>query len=88
MGYAGICPPNVQNNSDDHFHSVSINQMWNLIQTSATCAVTTSTGNTAPIITPGADYSIPKSTPFVLKGIASDVDANDNFNANVMGMLT
>ena len=82
MGYAGICSPNVQSNSDDHFHSVSINQMWNLIQSSATCAVTTSTGNTVPTITPGADYFIPKSTPFVLKGIASDVDTNDNLSYN------
>ena len=82
MGYAGICPPNVQSNSDDHFHSVSINQMWNLIQSSATCADATSTGNTAPVITPGSDYSIPKSTPFVLKGVASDVDANDNLSYN------
>jgi len=29
MGYAGICAPNVQNNSDDHFHTVSIAEMWN-----------------------------------------------------------
>ena len=82
MGYAGICPPNVQNNSDDHFHSVSITEMWNKIQTSASCAVTTSTGNSAPVIVESEDYSIPKSTPFVLRGNASDVNSNNVLSYN------
>ena len=29
MGYAGICSPNVQNNSDDYFHAISIEEMAN-----------------------------------------------------------
>ena len=82
MGYAGICAPNVQNNSDDHFHSVSITEMWNKIQTSASCAVTTSTGNSAPVIVESEDYSIPKSTPFVLRGNASDVNSNNVLSYN------
>ena len=82
MGYAGICAPNVQNNSDDHFHSVNITEMWNKIQTSASCAVTTSTGNSAPVIVESEDYSIPKSTPFVLRGNASDVNSNNVLSYN------
>ena len=82
MGYAGICAPNVQNNSDDHFHSVSITEMWNKIQTSASCAVTTSTGNSAPVIVESEDYSIPKSTPFILRGNASDVNSNNVLSYN------
>ena len=82
MGYAGICAPNVQNNSDDHFHSVSITEMWNKIQTSASCAVTISTGNSAPVIVESEDYSIPKSTPFVLRGNASDVNSNNVLSYN------
>ena len=82
MGYAGICAPNVQSNSDDHFHSVSIAEMWNRIETTASCASTTSTGNSAPVITEGSDYSIPKSTPFVLRGIASDIDSEDVLSYN------
>ena len=82
MGYAGICAPNVQNNSDDHFHSVSITEMWNKIQSTANCAQTTATGNSAPIISEGQDYSIPKSTPFVLRGNASDVNQNDVLSYN------
>ena len=82
MGYAGICAPNVQNNSDDHFHSVSITEMWNKIQSTANCAQTTPTGNSAPIINEGQDYTIPKSTPFVLKGNASDGNENDVLSYN------
>ena len=82
MGYAGICAPNVQSNSDDHFHSVSIAEMWNRIETSASCASTTSSGNSAPVITEGLDHSIPKSTPFVLRGIASDIDSEDVLTYN------
>ena len=82
MGYAGICAPNVQNNSDDHFHSVNITEMWNKIQSSASCAVTTSTGNSAPVIVESEDYSIPKSTPFILRGNASDVNSNNVLSYN------
>ncbi|MDP5106979.1 MAG: M12 family metallo-peptidase [Polaribacter sp.] len=79
MSYAGICSPNitsgnVNGNSDDYFHAVSIAQMWNVIQSSANCATITNTNNTAPIASAGADYSLPKSTPFKLKGTASDED--------------
>ncbi len=72
MGYAGFCVPNVQNNSDAYFHAVSIAEMWNYVFTTATCAFETATNNTAPIANAGTDFSIPKSTPFVLKGAATD----------------
>ena len=74
MAYAGICSPNVQNVSDDYFHTVSINQMWNHVQGAGSCATLSDTGNTAPTANAGNDVSIPKSTPFVLKGQATDVD--------------
>ena len=80
MGYAGICAPNVQNNSDDHFHSINITEMWNTIQSSATCATLSDANNEAPTANAGADFNIPKSTPFVLKGSATD--------ANGMASLT
>ena len=80
MGYAGICAPNVisvgpsTGNSDDHFHTVNITQMWNTIQSSADCAATSDTNNNAPFAIAGANYSISKSTPFVLRGSATDAD--------------
>ena len=75
MAYAGICgSDNIQNYSDDYFHAVSIAEMWNNIQSSATCAILSATGNTAPIANAGTDFSIPKSTPFILKGMGTDAD--------------
>ena len=75
MGYAGICSgQNVLNDSHDNFHSVSIAEMTTIIRSSGACATTSTTGNTAPIANAGSDYSIPKSTPFILKGSATDVD--------------
>ncbi|CAM1360481.1 conserved hypothetical protein [Tenacibaculum litoreum] len=74
MAYAGICSPNVQNVSDDYFHAVSIAQMWSHVQGSGSCATSTSTGNNAPTANAGNDVSIPKSTPFILKGQATDAD--------------
>ena len=74
MGYAGICSPNVQGKSDDIFHAISIEEMWNTISSSANCATITNTNNSAPTANAGSDFSIPKSTPFILKGVATDTD--------------
>ncbi len=79
MAYAGICVPNVQNNSDDYFHSFSITSMWNYIQTT-TCATTVNTGNTAPVANAGNDYNVPSGTPLILKGNASDIDGTNNLS--------
>jgi hypothetical protein len=78
MGYAGICSPNVQNTSDDYFGAWSIQEMWSHISVgSGQCAVQTATGNLPPTADAGADVTIPKSTPFILKGIATDSDASN-----------
>src|SRR5690606_29088820 len=78
MGYAGICPPNVQNASDDYFHAISIQEMWTYIKIGqGQCAVQTATNNLPPTADAGPDVTIPKSTPFILKGIATDPDAGD-----------
>ncbi|WP_299160392.1 GEVED domain-containing protein [uncultured Tenacibaculum sp.] len=82
MGYAGICAPNVQGNSDDHFHAVSIAQMWNHIKGGGSCAVQTDTSNNAPTANAGSDVSIPKSTPFVLKGSATDAQGTSSLTYN------
>ncbi|MGJ8745826.1 reprolysin-like metallopeptidase [Polaribacter sp.] len=82
MGYAGICTPNVQSNSDDHFHAISITEMWNNILSSATCATLVETNNPAPTANAGADYSIPRQTPFVLRGIGSDASEGNILTYN------
>lgn len=82
MGYAGICSPNVQGQSDDYFHAVSIAQMWNILQTSGNCATITNTNNAAPTANAGSDYSIPKSTPFKLIGTATDANGLQSLTYN------
>ena len=82
MGYAGICAPNVQNASDAYFHAVSIIQMQQNIASTSNCATLTSTGNNAPVGDAGLNYSIPKSTPFILKGTATDADGTTSLTYN------
>ena len=78
MGYAGICPPNIQSHSDDYFSAISIQEMWNFVSGGAgQCAVQTNTNNLPPTADAGPDYTIPKSTPFILKGIATDPNGGD-----------
>jgi subtilisin-like proprotein convertase family protein len=73
MGYAGICAPNVQSNSDPYFHAISIGEMSAHI-TSTNCAVVTNFGNTAPVVTNLSNYTVPKSTYLALEASASDAD--------------
>jgi Metallo-peptidase family M12B Reprolysin-like/Secretion system C-terminal sorting domain/Fibronectin type III domain/Bacterial pre-peptidase C-terminal domain len=78
MGYAGItgATTDVQPHSDDYFHSRSIEQITNYIKsTNGGCAVTTITGNATPTAAAGTDFTIPRSTPFILTGTGSDADA-------------
>src|SRR5690606_13276110 len=75
MGYAGICPPNVQSNSDAYFHAISLLEMSNHI-TSVNCHATLSSDNDPPEAQPVPDYTIPISTPFVLTADATDPDGD------------
>jgi len=76
MAYAGICTPNVQNNSDDYFHGISVQEINNYISsgTGDNCDTPISLGNTAPVVSPDGDYTIPISTPFMLTATATDAD--------------
>ncbi len=78
MGYAGICDPNVQSNSDDYFHAISIQQMAaNTVNgASSGCPQETITGNNPPAANAGSNYTIPVSTPFTLTGTAFDPDGD------------
>ena len=71
MGYAGITDYDVQNHSDDYFSYASINQIQNNL-TNKTCPVKTTISNQTPTVNAGSDYTIPKGTPFVLNGTATD----------------
>jgi hypothetical protein len=78
QAYAGICTgQNLQSNSDDYFHGVSYDEILDHIGSDGgTCAATTSTGNNAPTVEAGADYNIPKLTPFTLTASGSDPDGD------------
>ena len=79
MGYAGICAPNLQSNSDDHFHNHSINEMiaFTVNGGGNSCAVKTSTGNTIPTVSAGPDgLVVPISTPLELTASGSDADGD------------
>jgi len=75
MGYAGITTLDVQPHSDPYFHAISIQQVTNYIKTT-TCQTTTVTGNAIPTASAGLDYTIPKSTPFMLTGVGTDANGD------------
>jgi subtilisin-like proprotein convertase family protein len=75
MGYAGICPTNVQANSDDDFTWVNVRDISANIQTgNSTCAPFTILINNPPTADAGNDYTIPKGTAYILEGAATDLD--------------
>ncbi|MEC7693074.1 MAG: zinc-dependent metalloprotease family protein, partial [Bacteroidota bacterium] len=79
MGYAGICAPNLQSNSDDHFHNHSINEMiaFTVNGNGNTCSVKTPTGNNLPTVSAGTDgLVVPISTPLELTATGSDPDGD------------
>jgi chitodextrinase len=75
MGYAGITSQDIQPHSDAYFHAISIQQVTNNIK-NKTCQTNTATGNAVPVVNAGLDFTIPKSTPFMLTGTASDANGD------------
>mgnify|MGYP006166067359 CR=1 FL=1 len=76
MGYAGVTIKDIQQYADAYFHSISIQQVTDIIKTK-TCATIILTGNAVPVANAGIDYTIPKGTPFMLKGTATDANSTD-----------
>lgn len=79
MAYAGICGgQNVASNSEDIFSGYSIQEMGNFIYSGGanTCPVKITTSNHNPVVDAGVNRTIPKSTPFALTAIGSDVDGD------------
>lgn len=78
MGYAGICPANVQAHSDDYFGYVNIRDISANVKngTSSSCPQMTDFANNPPTANAGSDYVIPKSTAFMLTGTGSDPDGD------------
>ncbi len=73
MGYAGLCgSDNILSNSIPYFHVKSFDQITEFSAGGGNCATSSATGNAAPLVDAGNDFVIPKSTPFLLTGTASD----------------
>jgi hypothetical protein len=83
MAYAGLCGNNnIQFNSDDYFHAVSLDEMWRYTRSGfgSTCVLAVPTDNLAPEVSiPYAGtLHIPKSTPFELTATATDSNGSNS----------
>jgi hypothetical protein len=76
MSYAGTSLKDTQEYPDAYFHAISIQQVTDNLKTK-TCGTITNTGNAAPVVNAGLDFTIPKGTPFMLTGSATDANTND-----------
>ena len=83
MAYAGICAPNVQSNSDDHFSGISLEEMGIEIMSGGhQCEVITPLANSAPVlVSTNGNVTVPANTPFALTAVVTDVD-NDPITYN------
>ncbi len=78
MGYAGICPPFPQSQSDAMFHYISIQQIsTNYNGSGGSCAQEITIANAAPVVQGLPNYTIPRNTPFMLEAIATDANGDD-----------
>ncbi|HEX8999407.1 MAG TPA: IPT/TIG domain-containing protein, partial [Blastocatellia bacterium] len=82
MSYGGLCSQgnatdNLSGTENTRFHNRSFTAMANYINGGGSCAVLQPTGNEAPNVSGGGDFTIPKNTPFALTAVGSDPDATD-----------
>ena len=76
MSYSGRTSYDIEYHSNAYFHAISIQQVTDIIKTKS-CPTIITTANAVPIVNAGLDYTIPKGTPFMLTGLASDANTND-----------
>jgi subtilisin-like proprotein convertase family protein len=79
MGYAGICPPNIQSNSDPYYHGANLSEFGAFVTNSGTggsCPLILSSANDAPSANAGLDLTVPISTAFTLTGIGTDINGD------------
>jgi hypothetical protein len=79
MAYAGICgESDLQLNSDSYFHNASLEEIIGYVTSAEVKSVPiiTPTNNRPPTIVAGQNFTIPKSTPFALRGTGTDLDGD------------
>ena len=79
MSYAGKTVKDIQATYDYYFHAISIQQVTDKIKT-LTCGTVINTSNAVPVVDAGLDYTIPKGTPFMLTGSATDANTSDQLS--------
>lgn len=69
---------NLQSSADLYFNIKSFDDIsiYTTTGTGSTCGTTTATGNSAPVVSAGANYTIPTGTPFTLTGSATDANGD------------
>lgn len=79
MAYPGLCGnDNVVGNFDLYFHTHSHREARSWVSgRGGSCAPETPTGNNAPVVSAGADFTIPRETPYILTAFGSDQDEQD-----------
>ena len=79
MGYAGVCAPDVANNSIAMLGGYSLQEIHaNITEgNSSGCPQTVAMINAPPTVNAGPDRTIPRNTPFVLSAIASDPNSGN-----------
>ncbi|MDG1799388.1 MAG: M12 family metallo-peptidase, partial [Luminiphilus sp.] len=76
MSYAGLCgADNIASAVDALFHHQSFEEIitYTTEGVGAACGVESDIGNTVPEVIAGADYVVPKQTPLVVSGSATDM---------------
>lgn len=77
MGYAGICAPNIQNNSNALFHGGNLIEINNFLNR-LTCQEEEEYNNSAPELVLASNYiQVPAKTPFYLDVTAIDAEGDN-----------
>ncbi len=79
LSYSGICgSDDLQSSSGDYFHSISYDQIiaYSTISNGNACPIQVATGNSPPTVNAGPNYTIPRSTPFILTATANDPNSD------------
>ena len=80
QAYPSLCGvDDLQNAVDPIYHSESFEEIRTYVAEGlgSSCGVVTDTGNTAPVVDAGADYVVPKGTPLIVTGSASDAEQSE-----------
>lgn len=77
QAYPSLCGvDDLQNAVDPFYHSESFEEIRTNVAEGlgSSCGRVQETGNTAPVVDAGSDFSVPKGTPLVVTGSASDAE--------------